>query len=85
MPSFNPEKGQDLHIEFVREPKWQPPRRTRRNSGGLRPPIPRRSLHALGVIEDISQAVEEILEIRKEKGIDPSELLVVEFNSVNSD
>lgn len=86
MASFDPEKGQYLHIEFVREPKWQPPRRTKRNFGGLKPPIPQsRSLHALGIIEDINQAVEEILEIRQKKGIYPSDLLVIEFNSINSD
>jgi hypothetical protein len=86
MTPINPQDGQYFHIEFVREPKWQPQRRTRRNTGGLRPPTPQsRSLHALGVFNDITQAIEDISEIRQEKGIDPSQLFVLEFSSINND
>lgn len=86
MTSMNPKDGQYLHIEFVREPKWQPQRRTRRNLGGLRPPIPTsRSVHALDVFNNITQAIEDISEIRQDKGIDPSQLLVLEFRSINND
>lgn len=86
MPPSPPEPGQYIHITFTREPKYQPDRRTRQNRGVLKPPLPdSRSQHAREISVDITETAQKVEETRKSKGINPSELLVLELNSINSE
>ncbi|KAM3111831.1 S8 family peptidase [Phormidesmis sp. 146-33] len=86
MPPSQIEPSQYIHITFTREPKYQLDRRTRQNRGVLKPPSPdSRSQHASEISVDITETVQKVEETRKSKGINPSELLVLELNSINSE
>ena len=86
MPTLQPGSGQYLHIEFVRDVKRQPERRTRRGYSGLKPPVPDdRDQHAQEISQEITQAVQQISQARQGWGIEPSKLFVLEFSSVNLD
>jgi hypothetical protein len=87
MPPSQPGSGQYIHITFTREPKYQPDRR-RPDSKFPRPkpPVPEeRHQHANQVSQDINQAVQQISQSRNSSGIDPSQLFVLEFSSINFD
>ncbi len=81
------EKGTgDLdHIEFQREPTRQPEIR-RRPPFGASPPRPtNRATHAQAITDEASNAVSEITQSRQASGVDPTMLLVLEFDSVGKD
>lgn len=77
--------GELNHIEFQREPDHQPERR-RRSPFGQAPPRPTsRAAHALAVSAETSNARGAITASRQIAGVDPSMLLVLEFDSVTLD
>ncbi|MEQ8538156.1 MAG: S8 family peptidase [Coleofasciculus sp. D1-CHI-01] len=87
MPTLQPGSGQYLHIEFVRDVKRQPERRRPNNKFPRpKPPIPEDfHQHAQDVSQDITEAVQQISQVRQGCGIEPSKLFVLEFGSVNLD
>lgn len=73
------------HLEILREPERGPERRRRRGLPG-RPPVPDdRAQHGRTVAEETARAVQQASALRNRQGIAPSQLLVLEFNSVNVD
>ncbi len=77
--------GDLAHIEFQREPDRQPERR-RRSPFGQPPPRPaNRAAHGAEVSSETSTATTEITTSRQAVGVDPSMLLVLEFDSVTLD
>jgi hypothetical protein len=87
MPPLKPDPSQYSHIEFVRDIKRQPERRRQNNKFPRpQPPIPEDlHQHSQEVSQGISQAVQQISQARRGWGIDPSNLFVLEFSSVNLD
>lgn len=81
------EKGTgDLnHIEFQREPTRQPEIRRRRGFGASPPRPANRATHAQDISDETSTAVSEITQSRQASGVDPTMLLVLEFDSVEMD
>ena len=77
--------SQFSHIRFERIPDFQPNRRTR-SGYGRRPPAPEsRSAHAQEVSTGFSAATQQVASTRTRLGIDPSQLFVLEFNTINLD
>lgn len=74
-----------VHLEVVREPDLEPERKKRKPHPPQPPTPPNRSQHGKEIAENIAQVVQEEMEILKKQGIDPSRLLILEFNSVNID
>lgn len=87
MPPLKPDPSQYSHIEFVRDIKRQPERRRQNNKFPRpQPPIPEDlHQHSQEVSQGITQAVQQISQARRGWGIDPSNLFVLEFSSVNLD
>lgn len=80
MPPSLPEPGQYRHITFTRE-TYQFERRTR--AYGPRPPGQEyRPQHAQEILQDITQAVQQISQTRRGYGIDPEQLFVLEFKNI---
>ncbi len=83
MPTLRPQSGDLPHIEFVREPDWQPERR-RRPAIPPRPPVPENRLeHANRLASAIANASSAAAGVGEELGVDPSKLQVLAFNIVN--
>jgi hypothetical protein len=85
MPPSAPEPGQYKHITFTREPKKRfDDRKTRQNPGAPKAPIREdRHQHAQEILQELTQATQQVLQARKGYGIDPEQLFVLEFNSTN--
>ncbi|MGJ3252291.1 MAG: S8 family peptidase [Elainellaceae cyanobacterium] len=85
MPPSQPESDRYIHITFTREPKKRfDDRKTRPNLGAPKAPIREdRHQHAQEISQGITQATQQISQARKGYGIDPEQLLVLEFNSTN--
>jgi subtilisin family serine protease len=83
MPPFPPEPGQYIHITFTREPKYQLDRRTRQGYGAKPPIREDRHQHAQEILQELTQATQQVSQARKGYGIDPEQLFVLEFNSTN--
>lgn len=85
MSSLPRGENEHPHIEFLREPEREPGRRRR----PARPPRPSapddRAQHGKRGAAETVQAVQQASELRRKQGIDPSQLLVLEFNSINAD
>ncbi|HIK15364.1 MAG TPA: S8 family peptidase [Leptolyngbyaceae cyanobacterium M33_DOE_097] len=80
MPPSAPEPGQYRHITFTRE-TYQFERRTR--AYGPRPPGQEyRPQHAQEILQDITQAVQQISQTRRGYGINPEQLFVLEFKNI---
>ena len=74
-----------LHLELPRELNTEPERR-RGRPPQYRPPIPdNRSEHGSEMAQETGTAIAQAMELRKERGIDSSRLLVLEFDSINMD
>lgn len=74
-----------LHLEIVKEPDWEPQRRSR-TPHITPPPTPNnRHDHAEKISSEIAEAIEEVVYTRTIQGIDPSRLLVLKFDSINVD
>ena len=81
------DRGDDqyLHLQVVREPEHAPERR-RRPGRVPGPPVPdNRAHHGRRVSELTTEAVQRAAEARRAQRIDPTNLLVLEFNSINFD
>ena len=72
------------HIEIGRHPE-QPERRKRRPFFAPVAPPANRGEHATSLTDQTTAAIEEALQHRNSLGIDPSRLVVLEFNTVNYD
>jgi len=73
------------HVEFQREPYREPERR-RRPPYGQAPPRPaNRGAHAEAVRTETTDAADVVTTSRQAAGVDPSMLLVLEFDSVTVD
>jgi len=73
------------HIEFQREPTRQPEIR-RRSPFGQAPPRPTsRPTHAQDVAHQTTDALNLVTASRQASGVDPSMLLVLEFDSITKD
>jgi hypothetical protein len=83
MPPSKPESGQYIHITFTREPKYQLDRRTRQGYGAKPPIREDRHQHAQAILQELTQATQQVSQARKGYGIDPEQLFVLEFNSTN--
>lgn len=85
MSPLQRDNNEYVHLEVIREPEFEPERK-RQRPHPPQPPVPSdRSQHGKGIAENITQAVQEEMEILNKQGIDPSRLLVLEFNSINID
>ncbi len=71
------------HIAIAREPDAEAERR-RRNAPPPPPRIADRSMHGAQLAEGVFLAESQAVEARRQAGIDPSKLLVVEFTSFGS-
>jgi hypothetical protein len=77
--------GQYTHIRFERVPDFQPDRRTRRPPPSRVRPRSDRTAHAQSVGAEFTQANDQVAETRQRIGIDPNQLFVLEFSSLNLD
>ena len=73
------------HVEFQRELARQPEIRRRRGFGQSPPRPASRVTHGAEVIGETNDAVGEITTSRQAAGVDPSMLLVLEFDSITVD
>lgn len=81
------ERGENdyLHLQLPRELNAEPERR-RRRPPLYRPPTPEdRSEHGSEMAQETNAAITRAVQIRRERGIDSSRLLVLEFDSINMD
>lgn len=74
-----------LHLEIVKEPRWEPQRRGRKPHFTPPPSPDSRSGHADEIVGGVIEAAEEASVARSAQGIDPSRLLVLRFDSINVD
>lgn len=73
------------HIAFQREPDREPDRR-RRKGFGQPPPRPgNRGEHGQQVSSETADAISDVVVHREAVGVDPTTLLVIEFDSINVD
>src|ERR1039458_7046300 len=82
--ALEPGDGQFPHIEMERQPD-EPERRKRKP---FFPPVPSpidRRVHAITLANETTSAVGEAAQQRESLGIDPSRLVVLEFNTINYD
>lgn len=73
------------HVEIVREPDWSPPRRTRKRYRRLPDEPMDRVDHAQSIAHEARTELEQAAKARQACGIDPSRLLVLEFQSLDWD
>jgi len=73
------------HLEVIREPDFEPERRTRSFTPPKPPEPGSRTEHGQKVSTETSQTLEQIKTVRQQQGIDPNRLIVLKFNSINVD
>ena len=73
------------HVEIAREPDWSPSRRTRKRYRRLPDQPGNRADHAKSLADEAKVELERAGKAREACGIDPSRLLVLEFQSLDWD
>lgn len=82
---LNPGNNEYFHLEIEREPRQERERRRSRRgfSGSVAPPDSR-SQHGQELEQQFGVAIQQVSQIRRSQGIDPSQLLVLEFSSIDA-